>query len=156
MTDIKREKHDNIIMQYLKVEMLMSNCNITQRKKMLNKLLSAWIAICLIYLNLKDILAEWQTAWNLTRCWITCKGLTIMISRLKINIVIRSRKSDSLELQFGSNKWEAQVWSHRNKSKSCLLKLITILMTLLLYTFYWKKHIILKTITFIHNNSMLN
>ena len=39
--------------------------------------------------NLEDILAEWQTAWNLTRdlVWFqaVCKDLTIMISRLKVN-----------------------------------------------------------------------
>ena len=44
---------------------------------------------------MEDILAEWQTGWNLTRRRVTrrlvwfhavCKGLTIMISRLKVKL----------------------------------------------------------------------
>ena len=33
---------------------------------------------------MEDILAEWQTAWNRTKRRV-CKGLTIMISRIKVN-----------------------------------------------------------------------
>ena len=52
-----------------------------------------------------------------------------------IDIVIRSRKPDSLESRSGSNECEARVWSIRNESESRFLELLTISMTLLLYTF---------------------
>ena len=53
---------------------------------------------------MEDILAEWHTAWNLTRCRVTwglvcfqafCKGLTIMISRL---VVLHNFHYNSLAL----------------------------------------------------------
>ena len=74
--------------------------DITLTLTLLNKLSSDWIVVCFTLnfyqftWNLEDILAEWQTAWNLTRRRVTrrliwfqtfCKGLTIMISRLKVN-----------------------------------------------------------------------
>ena len=69
---------------------------------LLTKLSSAWIVVCFtLHFNLLkiwDILAEWQTAWNLIRCRATwclvsfqavCKGLTIMIRRLKVKPYLR-------------------------------------------------------------------
>ena len=68
---------------------------------LLIKLSSAWFVVCFtlkfyqFIQNLEDILAEWQTVWNLTRRRVTrclilfhavCKGLTIIFSRLKVKL----------------------------------------------------------------------
>ena len=62
-----------------------------------------------------------------------------------IDTVIRSRKMASLESLSGSNEC--------NESEPLFLELITILMTLLAYTFLTKK---INTTHYIHNNQLQN